>query len=86
MLPSPRNGPSSEDATKSMYCSPAGDSPDTRTSLDIGMAAEDFTVMTASTPALVMSSRSTLPTGTPRRVTSWLGSRPADSGSCTVTR
>ena len=53
-----------------MYCSPAGDSPDTRTSLETGIGTVDFTLTKALTPAGVMSRRSTRPIGTPRSVTS----------------
>ena len=53
---------------------------------EIGTATEESTETTALTPAGVMSSRSTRPIGTPRSVTFWFGSRPADSGNSTVTR
>ncbi|SHV16584.1 Uncharacterised protein [Mycobacteroides abscessus subsp. abscessus] len=81
----PRKGPLFVVGRKSRYCSPAGDKPDTRTSLSTGSFTEPLIAAIATTPPLSRLTDSTRPIGTPRRVTSWLGSNPPDSWSCTFT-
>ena len=69
-LPSCRYGPASDSASKLMYCSPAGDSADTCTTLLAGIRTFDAMLATALTPVSVICSDSTRPIRTPRSVTS----------------
>ncbi|SIM61016.1 Uncharacterised protein [Mycobacteroides abscessus subsp. abscessus] len=82
--PAVRNGPVSDPAEKSRYCSPAGDSPETRTTADAGTRTPPSTFTTALTPVPVKVNESTEPIRTPCSVTSWLGSSPPDSASWMV--
>lgn len=79
-----RNGPVSDGGSKSMYCSPAADRPDTRTVLAAGIFTVEEMLATASTPVPLTRSDSIRPTGTPRTDTSWLASSPPESGSAIV--
>ena len=68
--PSSRNGALPLPPSKSMYCSPAADSPATRALLDSDSFTDEFSRICALTPSGTSESCSTLPIGTPRRVTS----------------
>ncbi len=74
-----------EVGSKSMYCSPAGDNPDTRTGLDAGILVCALMLATTSTPLGIGRSDVICPTRMPRTDTSWLASSPPDSGSRMVT-
>ena len=60
-------------ASKLMYCSPAGDSADTWTTLDAGIPTFEVTCATALTPFSVICSDSTRPIRTPRSVDILIG-------------
>ncbi len=84
-LPFDRNGPLLEAGSKSMYCSPAGESPDTRTGLAAGILVFALMFAITSTPVGVGRRDWIRPTRIPRTDTSWLASNPPDSGSRIVT-
>ena len=69
-LPSCRYGPASDSASRSMYCSPAGESADTCAKADAGIFTFAVMLATACTPVSVIFSDSTRPIRTPRSATS----------------